>query len=35
LLPNVYEQYLNYYATTRQAGNRRIKSIGCGSFAAI
>ena len=27
LLPNVYEQYLNYYATTRQAGNRRIKSI--------
>jgi len=27
LLPNVYDQYLNYYATTRQAGNRRIKSI--------
>ena len=27
LLPNVYEQYLNYFATTRQAGNRRIKSI--------
>jgi site-specific recombinase XerD len=27
LLPNVYEQYLNYYATTRQASNRRIKSI--------
>ena len=27
LLPNVYEQYLNYYATTRQAANRRIKSI--------
>jgi site-specific recombinase XerD len=27
LLPNVYEQYLNYYATTRQADNRRIKSI--------
>jgi site-specific recombinase XerD len=27
LLPNVYEQYLNYYATTRQTGNRRIKSI--------
>ena len=27
LLANVYEQYLNYYATTRQAGNRRIKSI--------
>jgi len=26
-LPNVYEQYLNYYATTRQAGNSRIKSI--------
>jgi len=26
-LPNVYEQYLNYYATTRQTGNRRIKSI--------
>jgi site-specific recombinase XerD len=27
LLPNVYEQYLNYYATTRQTGSRRIKSI--------
>ena len=27
LLPNVYEQYLNYYATTRQAGNSRIISI--------
>jgi site-specific recombinase XerD len=27
LLPKVYEQYLNYYATTRQTGNRRIKSI--------
>jgi len=27
LLANVYEQYLNYYATTRQTGNRRIKSI--------
>jgi site-specific recombinase XerD len=27
LLPNVYNQYLNYYATTRQAANRRIKSI--------
>ena len=27
LLPNVYDQYLNYYATTRQAANRRIKSI--------
>jgi site-specific recombinase XerD len=27
LLPNVYEQYLNYYATTRQTGNRRLKSI--------
>jgi len=27
LLPTVYEQYLNYYQTTRQAGNRRIKSI--------
>jgi integrase/recombinase XerD len=27
LLPNAYEQYLNYYATTRQTGNRRIKSI--------
>lgn len=26
-LANVYEQYLNYYATSRQAGNRRIKSI--------
>lgn len=26
-LPKVYEQYLNYYATTRQAGNSRIKSI--------
>jgi integrase/recombinase XerD len=26
-LPTVYEQYLNYYATTRQTGNRRIKSI--------
>ena len=27
LLPNVYDQYLNYYATTRQTGSRRIKSI--------
>ncbi|MBC8392319.1 MAG: tyrosine-type recombinase/integrase [Deltaproteobacteria bacterium] len=27
LLPNIYEQYLNYYAITRQAGNRRLKSI--------
>jgi len=27
LLANVYEQYLNFYATTRQADNRRIKSI--------
>jgi len=27
LLPNVYEQYLKYYATTRHAANRRIKSI--------
>jgi site-specific recombinase XerD len=27
LLPTVYEQYLNYYAITRQVGNRRIKSI--------
>ena len=27
LLPTVYEQYLNYYATTRQTGNRRIKSM--------
>ena len=27
LLPNVYDQYLNYYATTRQTGNRGIKSI--------
>lgn len=26
-MPFVYEQYLNYYATTRQAANRRIKSI--------
>jgi site-specific recombinase XerD len=26
-LPTVYEQYLNYYATTRQTGNRRTKSI--------
>jgi len=26
-LPNVYEQYLNYYATTRQVVNRRLKSI--------
>jgi site-specific recombinase XerD len=26
-LPTVYEQYLNYYKTTRQAGNRRLKSI--------
>ncbi len=26
-LPTVYEQYLNYYKTTRQTGNRRIKSI--------
>ena len=25
-LPTVYEQYLNYYKTTRQTGNRRIKS---------
>ena len=27
LLPEVYEQYLSYYATTRQAGNSRIISI--------
>jgi len=27
LLPNVYDQYLDYYATTRQTGSRRIKSI--------
>jgi site-specific recombinase XerD len=27
LLPNVYEQYLNYYATTRQASNKRVQSI--------
>jgi integrase/recombinase XerD len=27
LLSNIYEQYLNYYATTRQAGNRRLNSI--------
>ena len=27
LLPNIYERYLNYYATTRQAGNRRLNSI--------
>ena len=27
LLPAVYDQYLNYYATTRQTGSRRIKSI--------
>ena len=27
LLPNVYEQYLNYYTTTRQTGNNRIISI--------
>ena len=27
LLPNIYEQYLNYYATTRQISNRRLKSI--------
>jgi site-specific recombinase XerD len=26
-LPTVYEQYLNYYKTIRQTGNRRIKSI--------
>ena len=26
-LPTVYEQYLNYYATTRQTSHRRIKSI--------
>ena len=26
-LPTIYEQYLNYYQTTRQAGNKRIKSI--------
>jgi len=26
-LPTAYEQYLSYYATTRQTGNRRIKSI--------
>jgi site-specific recombinase XerD len=26
-LPTVYQQYLNYFATTRHAGNRRIKSI--------
>ena len=27
LLPNIYQQYLNYYATTRQTSNRRLKSI--------
>jgi site-specific recombinase XerD len=27
LLPSIYEQYLKYYATTRQADNRRLKSI--------
>jgi site-specific recombinase XerD len=27
LLPNIYEQYLNYYAITRQVSNRRLKSI--------
>jgi integrase/recombinase XerD len=27
LLANVYDQYLDYYATTRQTGSRRIKSI--------
>ena len=27
LLPNIYQQYLNYYATTRQSSNRRLKSI--------
>jgi len=27
LLPNTYQQYLNYYATTRQSSNRRLKSI--------
>jgi len=26
-LPTVYEQYLNYYATTRQTSHRRIQSI--------
>ncbi len=26
-LPTVYEQYFNYYKTTRQTGNRRIQSI--------
>ena len=25
LLPNIYQQYLNYYATTRQSSNRRLK----------
>jgi len=32
-LPTIYEQYLNYYATTRQVGNRRIKSIRSVLFA--
>jgi site-specific recombinase XerD len=27
LLPTVYEQYLNYYATTRQTSNKRVQSI--------
>jgi len=27
LLPNVYKQYLDYYAITRQTSNRRIKSV--------
>ena len=26
-LPTVYEQYLNYYATTRQTSNKRVQSI--------
>jgi site-specific recombinase XerD len=27
LLPTVYEQYLNYYATSRQTSNKRLQSI--------
>jgi site-specific recombinase XerD len=27
LLPTVYEQYLNYYATSRQTSNKRVQSI--------
>jgi site-specific recombinase XerD len=27
LLPGIYEQYLNYYAITRQVSNKRLKSI--------